>query len=229
VAGPEPESPAVESEAGAAEEPRPFFRDSRLQASDPAFLSQGFLKPRSEPSRKSQAPDLRLPINFAFRLRLLLGVSVRAEVARALLTTDTPWMNAQELARSTAYTKRNVQEAAGSLASAGFVHSHLIGNENQFEARDMWRKFLDVDPLPNFEPWPQIFRVFRRLLRWLVGPANQELSDYMPRSNARALAEEIDPDLVSSGLYLLQSTDWSRDLASLEGFVRELVSNALSD
>jgi hypothetical protein len=32
--------------------------------------------PRTEPSGKSLAPDLWLPINLAFRLRLLFGVGV---------------------------------------------------------------------------------------------------------------------------------------------------------
>jgi hypothetical protein len=220
----------LKAKPGDDQAPQPFFRKSRLRTSDPdpAFLAQGFLKPRSELDGKSQTPNLRLPINFAFRLRLLLGVGVRAEVIRVLLATDRPWMNAQTLARSTAYAKRNVQEAAGSLASAGFVHSHRIGNEDLFEARDMWRDFLDVDRLPDFKDWPQIFRFFRRLLRWLVDPANQVLSDYMLRSNLRTLGEEMDPELVSSGLYALIRADWTRDLASFERFVRELIRNFLS-
>ncbi len=70
------------------DQPEPFFRYSQLSVGDPdpAFLAQGFLKASSEPSRNSQHPNLNLPINFAFRLRALLGVSVRAEVVRVLLS-----------------------------------------------------------------------------------------------------------------------------------------------
>lgn len=162
-------------------QPQPFFRGALLQVSDPdpAFLSQGFLKPQAEASGKSRAPDLRLPINLAFRLRLLLGVSVRAEVARALLTTDAPWMNAQALAESTVYTKRNVQEAVSSLSSANFIYSRMVGNENRYEAGSRWAQFLEVDRLPGSKDWPQLFHAYagppglRRLhsrpsLRWFV-------------------------------------------------------------
>jgi hypothetical protein len=206
-----------------------FFRNSRLKVSepDPAFLAQGFLKPQAEPSGKSQAPDVQLPINFAFRLRLLLGVSVRAEVARVLLTTDAPWMNAQALAASVAYSKRNVQEAAASLAIAGFVKSWPLRNENRSEASDRWAEFLGPDPLPSSKDWPQLFRALLRILRWLADPPNQELSDYMLMSSARTLLEEVRPDLGFAGV-LVNPGDSTRDFPSFERFVRDLGRNELS-
>jgi hypothetical protein len=207
---------------GEPKDPQAFFRGSRLKVSDPdpAFLSQGFVKPRSEPSGKSQSPNLTLPINLAFRLRLLLGVSVRAEVARVLLVTDTPWMNAQALSRSTAYARRNVRDAATSLASAGFVYSHSIGNENLFEASPRWPDFLDLDRLPESKDWPQLLRAFRRILRWLSDPANQDLSDYMLLSGARTLVEGVEADLPRAEI-----ADATRDFASFESFVRGVVRN----
>jgi hypothetical protein len=213
----------LNSKPGKAEDPQPFFRDSQLKVSepDPAFLAQGFVKTRSEPSGKSQAPNLTLPINLAFRLRLLLGVSVRAEVARVLLAIDRPWMNAQELARSTAYARRNVRDAAASLASAGFVYSHSIGNENLFEASPRWANFLSIDRLPESKDWPQIFRVFRQILRWLVDPANQNLSDYMLLSGARTLVEGVEADLPRAEI-----GNATKDFAGFESFVRDFLSVA---
>jgi hypothetical protein len=213
--------PRLEARSGRDENPQPFFRNSRLRIvdPDPAFLAQGFLKPRLEPGRKSQAPDLGLPINFAFRLRLLLGVSVRAEVARVLLTTDAPWMNAQALARSTAYTKRNVQEAATALASAGLFVSWSAANENRFQApHDRWAEFLAVERLPDSQGWPQLFDAFGRILRWLDDPDNQELSDYMFSSRTRTLVEEIEQDLLFAGIRVGTGGS-TEDLPSFERFV----------
>ncbi len=218
------------SESSGGHEPQPFFRDSHVQVSDPdpAFLAQGFLKPRAEPSRKSQAPDLGLPINFAFRLRLLLGVSVRAEVARVLLTTDAAGMNAQALARSTAYTKRNVQEAASSLTSAGLFVSWVVGNENRFEApRDRWAEFLGIEQLPDSRDWPQLFRACSRILWWLNDPDNQNLSDYMFSSRARTLVEEVERDLLFAGIQV-GSGGSTQDLPGFERFVRGLMRSVLS-
>jgi hypothetical protein len=215
----------LNSKPGKTEDPQPFFRGSRLKVSDPdpSFLIQGFVKPRSEPSGKSQEPNLRLPINLAFRLRLLLGVSVRAEVARVLLVTGTPWMNAQELARLTAYARRNVRDAATSLASAGFAYSHSIGNENLFEASPGWSRFLDIE-LPEPKGWPRISQGLRKLLRWLADPANHRLSDYLLMSSARTLVDEIQPDLTLAG-FPLPTHDDMRDLPSFESFVRGVVRN----
>jgi hypothetical protein len=203
-------------------QPQPFFRGAVLQVPDPdpAFLALGFLRPPTEPSEKSQAPDVRLPINFAFRLRLLLGVSVRAEVARVLLTTDTPWMNAQALAESTAYTKRNVQEAVTSFSSANFIYSHTVGNENRYQASARWPQFLEVDRLPGSQDWPRLFRACRLILRWLFNRTTQGLSDYLLLSSARTLLEEIQFDDLSD--------DATRDLPAFEDFVRGLIRDSLS-
>jgi hypothetical protein len=214
----------LKAKPGGKGEPQAFFRESRLRVADPdpAFLNQGFLKPRLKPTGKSRAPDLQLPINFAFRLRLLLGVSVRAEVARALLTTEAPWMNAQALARVTAYTKRNVQEAAASFTSGGgFVYSHMSGNENRFQASARWPDFLGVDRLPDSRDWPQLFRVSRQILRWLTDPTNHNLSEYMLLSRARTLIEELDSDLRLAGTPVA-AQESTRDFASFEQFVRDL-------
>ncbi|HJZ36799.1 MAG TPA: hypothetical protein VJ204_11075 [Solirubrobacterales bacterium] len=210
---------------GNGDSPRPFFRGGGLKVSDPdpAFLAQGFVKPRSKPSGKSQAPDLALPINFAFRLRMLMGVSVRAEVARALLTIDTPWMNAQALAESTAYTKRNVREAATSLASVGLVRDWTVGNENRFGASDRWADFLAVGGSRGSKDWPQLFRVLRQILRWLDDPTNRSLSDYMLLSGARTLLEGVGPDLRFAGI-AANVADATRDFASFESFVRDFLS-----
>ncbi len=209
-------------------QPQPFFRGSLLQVPDPdpAFLAQGFLKPQTEPSGKSQAPDVRLPINFAFRLRLLLGVSVRAEVARALLTTDTPWMNVQALAESTAYAKRNVQEAVNSLVTAGFLDSWMVGNENRYETNRRWAEFLDV-MAPGSKDWPQLFRGFRLVLRWLFDRTTQGLSDYLLLSKARTLVEEIERDLLYAGIPV-SAGDVTRDFAGFEDFVHVLLRDFLS-
>lgn len=225
--------PRLEARSGPSEGARsqPFFRGSSLKVADadPAFLAQGFLKPKAEPSGKSQTPDLRVPANFAFRLRLLLGIGVRSEVTRVLLTTDSPWMNAQALAASTAYTKRNVQEATASLAADGFVRAWVVGNENRYEIpRERWAGFLQVDPLPRSVDWPQASRIFRRLLRWLIDPANEGPSEYMLMSSARTLVEEVEADLRFSGIPV-NPVLATEDLASFEQFLQGLMRKVLSD
>jgi hypothetical protein len=220
----------LKAKPGPTVEPQAFYRGSRLETvdPDPAFEAQGFLMPRTEPSGKSQAPDVRLPINLAFNLRRLLGVSVRAEAVRVLLTVDSPWMNVQALAESTAYTKRNVQETLTSLALDGFVSQVGIHNENRYAiSRARWASFLELDPLPSSIDWPQVSRAFRVILRGLIDLADQDLSEYILMSNASTIVEAIEPDLRFAG-FPLRPAEWTRDLPSFESFVRELSRNLLS-
>jgi hypothetical protein len=183
--------------------PEPFFRSSELGVGepDPAFFSQGFLKPPIKPSGNSQTPALQAPINLAFRLRALLGIGARAEVVRVLLTAQAPWVNVAVIAASTAYTKRNVQEALSSLVAAGALGSSELGNEGRFNApRQRWAHFLEVDQLPRHEDWPQLFNAYRLLLRWLADPAHTGLSDYMLASQARDVLERAAENLRFAGI-----------------------------
>lgn len=211
------------AKAGESTDPEPFFRNSQLPVADPdpAFLAQGFVKAKSEPSGKSQAPQILLPINFAFRLRLLLGIGARAEAMRVLLTIDAPRTNTQVIAASTAYTKRNVQEAVTSLSAAGALDAFEVGNEQRFSApRERWSHFLELDDLPRQEDWPQLFAVYRKVLRWLADPTHEDLSDYMLSSEARTLAEEVTPDLQFAGITI---DDQPHDSTYLEGFTQQLL------
>lgn len=221
--------PRLEARTAPAVEPsevQPFFRNSALPVSDPdpAFLAQGFLKPSSEPSAKSQPPDVLLPINFAFRLRLLLGIGARAEATRVLLTIGVPQVNVQALAASTAYTKRNVQEAVTSLTAAGMLAAFEIGNEQRFSIPlGRWAELLELDELPSHEDWPQLFAAYRKILRWLADPAHEGLSDYMLSSEARTLAEKARPDLQFAGIAIDVPPNHP---SYLESFIKQLRERA---
>jgi len=219
--------PRLEARTASAPRPtefQPFFRNSSLPVDepDPAFLAQGFIKPKSEPSGKSKAPDVLLPINFAFRLRLLLGIGARAEATRILLTIGVPRVNAQVLAASTAYTKRNVQEAVTALTTAGALSSFEVGNEQRFSIPlGRWAEFLELDDLPLHQDWPQLFAAYRRILRWLADPAHAALTDYMLSSEARTLAEEVRPDLQFAGIAIDPPADESPYLETFLAQLRE--------
>jgi hypothetical protein len=159
------------------------------------------LKNWNEPPRRSDHPDLTLPINFAFRMRSLLGVGARAEVTRVLLTVDAPALSLQAIAAGSGFTKRNVQEAAASLRAAGTATSWNLGNEQRFDLpRERWLHLLSLDRSPAHRDWVQLFRALRVLLRWLRDPETEGLSEYMRASEARVLLEEISDDLLFAGI-----------------------------
>lgn len=170
---------------------------------DPVFLAHGFLRPPASPSEKSGEPDVAQPINFAFRLRHLLGVSARAEAARYLLTVDAPHATVAAVASSAGYAKRNIQEALTSLQAAGAVASLRVGADQRFSVdRFSWAAVLgmDLDDVPFHREWPDLLAVLRALLRWLARPELDELSDYLRASQARDLLDVLRPRLASAGV-----------------------------
>jgi hypothetical protein len=191
---------------GAAREgaPVPLFHglSTPVRAPDPAFVAVGLLRPTVAPSDATR-PDLRAPINLALRLRELLGVGVRAEVVRFLLTVDAPSVNAQAVARSAGFAKRNVHEALVSLHAAGVVSQWAVGNEQRYGIdRPVWARLLEIGvaQLPQERAWPQLLAGLRTIRRWLHGADLAGLSDYLRASRARDLLEQVRPDFGQAGV-----------------------------
>lgn len=182
-----------------------LFRDVKVDArrADNTFRMYGWLKPPTERSGKSQPPNLLAPINIAFRLRQILGIGARAEVARFLLTMQAPSVTAQVVSASAAYAKRNVHEALTALHAAGVIDAVTVGNEQRYGIdRERWATLLGLtqDGLPSERDWPELFHALRVLVRWLEDEQHDKLSDYMLASEARTLADEIVPGLRHAGV-----------------------------
>jgi hypothetical protein len=182
-----------------------LFRDVKAdpRRADAAFRAHGWLMPPAVRSGKSQVPNLQAPINFAFRLRQLLGIGARAEAARFLLTVHAPSVTAQVVTESAAFAKRNVHEALAALHWAGVIDAVTVGNEQRYRIdRERWETLLGlpVDGLPAERPWPQLLHALRALVRWLEDEQHERLSPYMRASEARTLAEEIGPELRYAGV-----------------------------
>ncbi len=189
---------------------------------DPIFLAYGLIRPPAEPSGKSSDPDLRAPINFALRLRHLLGVGTRAEAVRYLLTADIDSATVADVAASSGYAKRNIQEALSSLHAAGAASVATAGGEQRFAVdRSRWAFLLDVDAkeLPIYRDWPDLLGVLRGILRWLMRPDLGSLSEYLRASQAADLLDEIRPRLNRAGVVLPARRRGERAWSDLEDTV----------
>jgi hypothetical protein len=181
-----------------------LFASVRVAKPDEVFRSHGYLKPATEPSFNSREPDLRAPINLAFRLRQHFGLaSSRAEIVRFLLTSGVADANALAIADAAGYAKRNVNETLAALVAAGDVERYVLGNEGRYSVdRARWADFLGVAPdeLPTYRDWPRLLLALRELDRWLDDARLADLSDYMRASEARALMERLEPTLTAAGV-----------------------------
>ena len=169
---------------------------------DDAFAKHGWLRSTAEPTEKSSAADLRTPIAFGLRLRRLLGTGARAEVMRFLLCTDSPRSTAAVIARSAAYTKRNVQEALYELGDAGVVTTVSTGYDVRYGVdHSRWATLLDREgPFPLHMDWLHLLGALTRILRWLRTDATAQTSEYLQASAARTLIDATRQDLQWAGI-----------------------------
>lgn len=199
----------------------PLFRDEDFVALrvDEVFSAFGFTRPTAEPSGKSRTPDFAAPINFAFRLRLLLGVGARAEAVRYLLTSDADSSLVADVARSAGYSKRNTQEALTSLEAAGtLTRAAKRGEQRYVVDRTRWAHLLGIEAheLPVYRDWPRLFGALRRVSRWLARPDLETLSEYLLASQAADVLDVVRPELSRAGVIMPARLGRERSWTDLE-------------
>lgn len=171
---------------------------------DPAFARHGLSRPPLKPSGKSRPPRLTVPISFAFRLRRLLGVGVRAEVVRTLLTIRAPRLSGGIISASSGFAQRNVREGLAQLHEAGVTDVVRVADERYFsiEFQD-WATLLrlgSASNLPLHYDWIPMYRALTQTTRWLQQPGLDELSPFLRASQARTHVEAVASDLGHAGV-----------------------------
>lgn len=114
--------------------------------------------PPSTPSslHLRSAPPLRLtaPSTAMVRLRLAMGVGVKADALTYLLGTH-EWRSVQEVTRATGYTKAGVRRSLDELAEARFIESedgvawHARGVRNYRADPKIFRTLLGLGSVPQ--------------------------------------------------------------------------------
>ena len=105
------------------------------------------------------------------------------------------------IARSAAFTKRNVQEALTELSDAGVVTRVRLGNEWRYGIDGpAWGVLLEVEGFPVAVDWVPLLAALTRILAWLRDEAAEGRSEYLQGSAARSLLDEIRPDLEWAGI-----------------------------
>lgn len=208
-----------------AAKPDPLFRSlvAPTENLDPAFATHGLARTRLRPSGRSQVPRFQDPISFAFRLRRLLGVGVRAEVIRTLLTIRAPRLSGRVLTASAGFAQRNVREGLTQLHEAGVVEVANVSDDRYYSVHHQeWAALLgfpSAPKLPLHYDWIPAYRALTQIARWLQQPGLDELSPYLRASQARTLVAVIEADLryvgIRPGLYVTLGAEFWKDFVEL--------------
>ncbi len=171
---------------------------------DEPFAQHALARTQLEASGQSRAPRLHDPISFAFRLRRLLGVGVRAEAIRTLLTIRAARLSGKVITASAAFAQRNVREGLAQLVDAGVVDVVEISDDRYYSIRHAdWASLLGMPSAPDLPlhcDWIPTYRALTRIVRWLQRPGLDDLSPYLRASQARTLVDAIAPDLQHAGI-----------------------------
>ncbi len=121
----------------------------------------------------STSQELRGPNTIMLRLRLGMGVGVKAD-AMSYLVGSPDWCSVKEVTRATGYTVAAVRRALDELTQAGFISSEepfawQSRPARRFRAdRSRWQVMLSADhPLPHWGFYRERFDFVVHLSQWL--------------------------------------------------------------
>jgi hypothetical protein len=128
----------------------------------------------------------------------MLGVGVRAEVLRTLLTIRAHQVPGRVITDSAAFAQRNVREGLAQLLEARVITSHAAGYSADVVSWAALLGFEGAPALPFHFDWIRTLRALTAIHRWLQNPELDDLSPYLRASRARTLTTAIERDLAST-------------------------------
>lgn len=144
--------------------------------------------PRRGNKRRAVRVRVTEPASLMLRLRLALGVSIKADVLTMLLSADPgQWASVSALVLATGYTVAAVRKAIRDLAEARLIDS-MVGTRTEYRAvRSRWQALLGVSALPQWRDWGERFRFGADFSEWVKNAKERPLTSYVVESRWRDL------------------------------------------
>lgn len=128
------------------------------------------------------------------RLRLGLGVGIKADLIAFLLARGDEAATVRDIVAASGYTLAAVRRAADDLASARLIES-VYGQPARYRARhSAWAPLLALhDSHPRWASWHERFQFCTAFLHWSDTARERPLSDYAFSVHGRQLFEHYRP------------------------------------
>ena len=176
---------------------------------------------------ESVTPDLRQPSTVMLRLRLAMGVGIKADALAFLIGCGGAGQTIRDIATSTGYYERAVRRAMEDLAAARLTMA-MATSPVRYQVR--WRDWaqllgVDEDHAPLWRGWHQLYAVVVAVDGWARRAEESSWTPYVTASRMRDMFDGIAPLMARSmgG----EVPDWSRPperwLEELEGWVGKTV------
>ena len=151
--------------------------------------------PRRERTRLA-TPRLKEPAALWLRLRLAIGVGVKADVLTLLLGCERDWMSVREIATATGYTPAAVRRALDDMVSAAFAQSAGESPERYRVEPNGWPIVLQLPRgIPRWCNWAGRFSLIAEFIAWEAAVRTRDVSPYAFAAYGRELLERHRPAL----------------------------------
>jgi len=146
---------------------------------------------RSE-KKLSGDPQLHHPAALMLRLRVGLGVGVKADLVAFLLATGGAWVTVKGIAEGLSYTPRAIHRAVDALVAARFIQATMATPAAYRVDPKAWGPLLEPSGKPlAWRYWPPVFALVGDLAEWAGGEgALPKATTYVLSSRARDLVEQ---------------------------------------
>lgn len=174
-----------------------FARNARAVAAHPRWTGLGDVADAGQGDHPIELPETRRAVRaplrqssaLLLRLRLAMGVGVKADVLSVLIGQRESRSTVKEIVDLTGYTSVAVRGALESLSEAGFVDARPGRPQSYSAPQERWGALLGMSQIPTWKPWAQ-FYAFGVALGDLVDQATERsFSDYALRTKIRELIE----------------------------------------
>jgi hypothetical protein len=155
-------------------------------------------------------PDLRQPSTLMLRMRLALGVGIKADALTFLLGRVGVRATVREVASGTGYFARAVRRALDDLVAARLVE---VQATSPISYSANWAKFqqllgVDQNNAPLWRSWHELYRVALALDGWGREADAAGWTLYVAASRLRDVFEHLAP--VRARAYVQEAPDWER-------------------
>ena len=162
------------------------------------------------PSVEAVTLDLRQPSKVMLRLRLALGVGIKADALAFLLGRTGVRATVREVASGTGYFERAVRRALDDLVAARFLAVQATSPISYYAQWANWEQLLGVDQnhAPLWRCWHELYLVVVALDGWGREADTARWSRYVAASRLRDVFERIEP--FRTRAYVHEAPDWEK-------------------
>ena len=145
-----------------------FAAYARLVGGDHRWKTLALESVTEPESPGTQPARLDGPGAAMLRLRLGLGVGIKADLVTALLGSA-GWWTVREAARATGYTSRAVRRAGAELARGGWIAASPASPAEYRVRPERWLGLLELEEAPPWRGWHVQFAYLLAVDEWIRG------------------------------------------------------------